>query len=153
MLLKKIRDLSHKVSYRLAFVYLCFFIPCFFIAYGSLIYLTSSYLEKKDRDVIEVRLVQFEDLFEKEGIKGFKRIISDVRLHNQSLSFLIRVTDPNNNIIFIHLPEESENFDIDNIEKVIKNAHKTSGDFWYQAPSKNGEEGILEFKSINVGIM
>ena len=148
MLLEKIKNKFHKISYRLAFVYLCFLIPCFLFAYLSLNYLTSNYLEKRDHDIIEVKIQQLNDLFENEGINGLKRIITDIKLHNQSIRFLIQLYDPTGNIIFVHLPEDSQNFDLSNLSNIIKNAKKTKGDYWYKSPARGGEEEILEFKLI-----
>lgn len=155
MFLKKIKRLHKKASFRLTFAFLIFFIPTYLIIFGVFDVVASKHLESKDRDLIENRLQTYQDLFEKEGIEGIRKIISNPRLHNQSLSFFIHISDSNNKTIFIHMPEEELNekdeFDANYLESKIALFGKKEESQWAHIPSKSGDdEDALEVKSVGL---
>lgn len=152
MFLKKIKGLHKKASFRLTIAFLIFFIPTYLIIFGVFDVVASKHLESRDRDLIENRLQTYQDLFEKEGIEGIKKIISNPRLHNQSLSFFIHISDSNNKTIFIHMPEEEidekDEFDVNYLDSKIALFGKKEESQWAYIPSKDGDdEDALEVKS------
>ncbi len=150
MLSKKVKSVFTKVSYRLAFVYLLFLIPCFIASYLSLNYLTEDYLEKRDRDVLEVRQQFYQNILEDEGLAGFKDIFSDPTINSQASRFLIYIVNPEGQIIFRHLSEDSQLYDLKKLETQLSSLQNSSENLWQEAPSKNGEEGSIEYKVVKV---
>lgn len=150
MFLKKLSKPFKKLSYRLAFAFLIFFIPSYVIIFGAFDFLASRHLEKKDRDQIENQLQVYQDLFEKEGVEGLKKIIKNPRLHSQSMQFLIYVSDQENKTLYLHLPEDRDRFEVSYIEKKITDRSSLDQEKWFYIPSVEGDDDALEVRSANL---
>ena len=150
MFLKKINRFFAKTSYRLGFVYVCFFVPFYLLTFSICYYVTADYLEKRDRDVIEVRLQQFEQLFNSDATENFKEKIINSKFRNQFEHFLIYVSDPTGHTFFLHLPEDQDRgkFDLLTVDKFLQNKIKNKTDYWSNIPSKDGDEDAIELKSM-----
>lgn len=63
MFLKKLNQLSKKVSYKLTFAILLFFIPTYVLIFFAFDILATHHLERRDREQIESHLVEFLPFF------------------------------------------------------------------------------------------
>ncbi len=150
MFLKKLSKPFKKISYRLAFAFLIFFIPSYVIIFGAFDFLASRHLQKKDRDQIENQLQVYQDLFEKDGIEGLKKIIKNPRLHSQSMPFLIHIADQENQMIYLHMPEDRDRFAPEYIKNKIAERGASIKEKWFYIASPDGDDDALEVRSANL---
>ncbi len=147
MFLKRVSPLAKSLSSRLAISYFVFFLLSVCLMFGVLFYSVAQFMEQKDHDVIEARFQQYQQLFEREGIEGLKQTITSPKLRGQSAHFLIYLKDPNNKAIFFHLPEELENFDLEDLQRYLNKLKSPDKASWYFVASKDGDEDALEVRS------
>ena len=146
MFLKKANGLLKSLSSRLAFSYLVFFLVSVLLIFGVLFYSMAVYLAQKDHDIIEARFQQYQQLYESEGLAALKRTITDSRLRTQSARFLIYLKDANGTPMFLHAPEELENFEISDLQKQLAAHQVPSKPTWFNVASKDGDEDALEIR-------
>jgi len=111
---------STKLSFRLAFVYFSFFVPCFILAFGSLYYLTSNFVEKRERDVLELLAQQIQQEYEEHDSEGLSDLVKSLRSKDQIQRILVRLFDGKQNSIFTHIPEDTSKFEISKVDQIIK---------------------------------
>jgi signal transduction histidine kinase len=151
----KIKNLLfHKLSYRLTIAYLIFIIPSYFIVFWSFNYLAAKHLEKRDHEQIENQIKIYQDVLDNQGIDGLQKVFSSPRLHGQSLHFLIHITDLDNKTLYIHLPEDLNNYDIRTIEKYLISFRENAKPHWGLIPVKeygdSEEINNLEVRSVKL---
>jgi signal transduction histidine kinase len=147
MSLKKIKSLSGQISHRLAFTYLCFFIPFYLITFGIFYVWTADFLETRDHDLIDARIGQYQEIVEKEGVEGVKRIYSDPKMRVGAARFLLELSDMQGNVLFFHMTEElgQEFKDVPGQLKVAKNL---SHGKWFFIESADHDEDAIEVKTV-----
>ncbi len=150
MFLRKAKKLLSKISYRLAFAYIVFFIPCYMLTFGLFYYFSSHYLERRDRDVIEARLQQIEQLIGNKEIAGLKAALSEEKFHNQINKLLIYISDSKQNTQFLHLPEDSMRFELPVVEEFLKKRNLNFDENWFNIASKEGDDDALEVKAVRI---
>lgn len=146
MSLKRINIAFKSLSSRLAFSYLLFFLVSTSLIFGVLVYLTEDFLEQKDHDIIEARYQQYQQLYERDGLSALQKINTDTTLRTQSARFLIYIKDPQGQPVFLHLPEEIENFVVADLEKALLNRPLPQKTTWFNVASADGDEDALEVR-------
>lgn len=148
MFLKKLSALSKKVSYRLTFAILLFFIPTYIFIFFAFDILATRHLENRDHEQIESHLQTYQDTFEKEGVDGVKKIIANPRLHNQSQRFLVQIADENNKTVFMHLPEETDKITLNYTQDKLSQFTNLNDKGWSFIASEDGDEDAIEVQSV-----
>lgn len=144
MFLREASAALKSLSGRLAFSYLLFFLSGVVLIFSVLFYSMQSYLEQKDHAIIEARFQQYQQLYESEGLPGLRKILTEARLRAQSAGFLIYLKDSLGKPVFLHLPDEIENFDVKELEAKLANQPLPVKPVWFNMTSKNGDEDALE---------
>lgn len=150
MFLKKAKGLFKSLSSRLAFSYLVFFLVSVLLIFGVLFYSMAAYLAQKDHDIIDARFQQYQQLYESEGLAALKRTITNSRMRSQSAHFLIYLKDANGVPVFLHLPEELENFVPGDLQKQLAAHAVPTKPTWFNVPSKDGDEDALEIRGARI---
>lgn len=128
MFLKFLDRISKTISLRLTLWYLAIFIlsslTLFILIYFSL----SLSLKQRDRDVIQAELEDYLNKYQNGGIdallKEMEENKSDKDVSDED-SFFTRLAKPENNTIFLYIPEQQAKFDIKQFEnRVTKDNHK-----------------------------
>ena len=148
MFLKKLNQLSKKVSYKLTFAILLFFIPTYVLIFFAFDILATHHLERRDREQIESHLQTYQDSFEKLGIDGLKKLISNPRLHNQAQRFLVQITDEKNKTLYIHLPEETDKITLSYAQDKLLHFTNKNDMGWSFIASEDGDEDAIEVQSV-----
>jgi signal transduction histidine kinase len=145
MSLKKLRSFFYSLSGRLAISYFLFFAVSSALLFGVLFYSVAQFLEQKDHDVLESKLLQYQEMIDTKGLQNLEQVNSNSKLHAQSARFLIYVKDAKQNILFSHLPEEIENFDLKDLQKALQDsALAKEKAYWFDIASKDGDEDAME---------
>lgn len=147
MLLKKFKSLFNQISYRLAITYLCFFIPCYLITFGVFYAWTSDFLQTRDRDLIDARIGQYQEIIEKEGIDGLKRIYSDSKMRFSAARYLLEVRGLDGKVLFFHMSEELEQ-EFTKIEEKLGISKVLASGKWFFVESNDQDEDAIEVKSV-----
>ncbi|MBC7430264.1 MAG: HAMP domain-containing histidine kinase [Bacteriovorax sp.] len=147
MFLKKVKSRLSQISYRLAITYLCFFIPCYLITFGVFYAWTSGFLESRDQDLIEARITQYQEIVEKEGVEGLKRIYSDSKMRSGASRFLLQILDTNGNELFFHMSEELEQ-EFENVQEQLKISRNLKNGKWFYLESKDHDNDAIEVKTV-----
>ena len=117
MSLKKSDQAGISFSIKLNLLYTFFFIissiSLFIIAY----YIIANILDQREKELISVRLQEYQAWYREGGIYALKN-----RFYAQADSikdaYFIRILSPSNNVLFISIPEQSERFDIKDLNQV-----------------------------------
>ncbi|MEA9355987.1 HAMP domain-containing sensor histidine kinase [Bacteriovorax sp. PP10] len=147
MFLKRVKARFSQLSYRLALTYLLFFIPCYLITFGIFYAWTSDFLQTRDRDLIESRMGQYQEIVEREGIVGLKKIYFDTKMRSGSSRYLIQLYDLKGNDLFLHMSEEL-NKEFSNIDFQLKKSLDLKNDSWFYLESKDHDEDAVEVKTV-----
>lgn len=147
MFLKKAKEISSHVSFRLAAMYLSFVLLVFLITFSVFYHIAEVFLIQRDQNEISVKILRIEEILEKEGEVGLKNYLASERFLNSSKKFFIYI-DQADSIFFSHDFPEVNRFNSETIAGKIKN-QKSVG--WYYIPSANNDEDALEVKKIVVG--
>lgn len=147
MFLKKIKVHFGGLSYRLAMTYLLFFIPCYLITFGVFYVWTSDFLENRDRDLIESRINQYQEIVDKEGVAGLQGIYADSKMHVGAAKYLLQLCDLQGNVLFFHMSEGLEQEFVD-IEKQLEQGTNSEHGSWFFVESTDHDEDAIEVKSV-----
>lgn len=146
MFLKKVKSKLNSISYRLAFSFLSFFIPCYLITFGIFYVWTTDFLISRDRDLIDGRITQYQEFVEREGVTGLRKIFADDKMRLSASRYLLTLSDLSGDVLFTHMPEDVED-KFNNLEGQLKSSRNLPTGKWFYLESNNNENSI-EVKSI-----
>lgn len=134
MSLKKSDQAGISFSIKLNLMYTFFFIisslSLFIIAY----YIIANILDQREKELISVRLQEYQAWYREGGVYALKN-----RFYAQADyikdAYFIRILSPFNNVLFISVPENSERFDIKDLNQV--NPYQINN--WHSLKSKNSK--------------
>ncbi len=146
---KKINLLSKKISYQLAFSYLVFIIPSYFVIYFVFDYLSTSYIIKKDHFQIESQIQIYQEAFEQKGLEGIQNLLENSNTHS-SYQYLVVVSNNENEIVLFHLPHSNQAFDLKKIKQdiIVNNLAKNMS--WFFLASAEEDYDAIEAKTIQL---
>jgi signal transduction histidine kinase len=147
MFLKRVKNQFNQISYRLAFTYLSFFIPCYLITFGIFYVWTSDFLKTRDRDLIDSRVGQYQEIVEKEGVSGVKRIYEDSKMRTGAARYILQLTDLSGDILFFHKPEEIER-DFQDLAEQLKIVRGLENNAWFYLEATDPDEESIEVKTV-----
>lgn len=149
MFLKKVSSQFNKISYRLAFSYLSFFIPCYLITFGIFYFWTADFLKSRDHDLIEARVAQYQEIIEHDGVGGIKRIYDDSKTRLSASRYLLRLTDLSGDVLFYHMSEEINYRGSElELESQLKKTKDLISGEWLYIDSNDNDLSSLEVKSV-----
>lgn len=85
-------------------------------------------LEKTDHELIESKAREYSALYQKDGINGLKKMVTDIRTREESSHFLVRLVNEEGASLFYHAPVNHERFDVAEVEKTLEK--KPHGGQW-----------------------
>lgn len=147
MFLKKVKSKFSQISYRLGLTYLLFFIPCYLITFGVFYFWTTDFLETRDRDLIEARIIQYQEILEKEGVEGLKHIYTDTKNYTGAAKYLLEVTNPSGKVLFFHMSEGLDQKFI-RVSEQLKRSQFLKNGQWFFLESSDHDKDAIEVKTI-----
>ncbi|MBC7713665.1 MAG: HAMP domain-containing histidine kinase [Rhizobacter sp.] len=150
MFLKKVKSTFSQISYRLAITYLCFFIPCYLITFGIFYAWTADFLKTRDHDLIDARISQYQEIVEKEGVAGIKRIFSDPKMHVGAARYMLQLEDKEGNELFFHMSEEMDQ-EFKDIKSQLKISKELENGKMFFLESSDHDTDAIEVKTVLLG--
>jgi len=127
--------------------YLLFFIPAYLITFGVFYVWTSDFLETRDRDLIDARINQYQEIIEKEGVIGLKKLYLDTKRHTGAARYLLQLSDLKGNILFFHMSEELKQ-EFLKIDKQLNQSQFLKNGNWFFLESTDHDKDAIEVKTI-----
>lgn len=110
------RDIFRKsIGLRLALWFSVFFVLGNVVLFGLSYFLLSDSLRRRDRDSLEVRLQQLAAQYQSSDLAGLKKALSLEARLRRSKPFFVRIAGPNNALVFMELPDEWSDFNLEQI--------------------------------------
>jgi hypothetical protein len=161
------------IGFRLTLWYSIFFPLNSLVVFGLIYFLLSSYMNRKDREIIESKLEEYTAQYEAEGMEALR---NEVRLENrvdQKNSFFVHVAGRENTALFVSVPKLGTSFDYQYLEGhnihdrwidletgdddyvvEVRSSRLPDGSFLQIGKSTENREELLErFREIFAGIM
>jgi len=130
------------LSFRLTLWYSAIFIlSALFLFLIIYLYLASS-MKKNDREIILLELKEVLAVYQKDGLDALRKEVDFEKHVNGKNPFLVRLEGSQNNTVFLNIPDQWTNFDLNQLEKNSLNSKKR----WQYLKTK-GEKDILEVAS------
>jgi len=141
MFLKFLNRLRKTIGFRLALWYSAIFLLSFLILFTFAYLNLSSAVRKYDRDNIRVELLECSAHIQMGGVDALKKEVEFERHLNKGKNiFFVRLTDPENQILFLTVPDGWTGFDPKELQ--AKHLEVTKG--WLEI---KGTEGVMEIAS------
>jgi signal transduction histidine kinase len=118
MFFGRLRHMLKTVGFRLALWHSAIFILGSLILFALAYLLLSSSLIQHDLEMIQLKLDELEDLYETGGMEALER---EVRIEKKSVLkdvFLVRVAGPENKTLWLNIPYERSEFDLERLEGI-----------------------------------
>lgn len=142
MFLKSLKQWSKTIGFRLAIWYSIIFILSSVALFVLAYFFLSSSIQQKDRQIIESKLKEYEAQYQTGGISSLKDKVTSDRHSGKPKSFFVRVIGRSGNTLFLSLPDQWGNLDLQEIETATA---KKEGQ-WSRVASKT-DENALEIAS------
>jgi signal transduction histidine kinase len=145
MSLKSFKQWSKTIGFRLALWYSTIFILSSVALFVLAYFFLSSSIQKKDRQVIELKLKEYGVQYQTGGISSLKDKVNSDRHSGKRNSFFVRVRGRSGNTLFLNLPDQWGNVDLQEIERATVNREGQ----WSRVASKT-DENALEIASVSL---
>src|ERR1700680_3945994 len=116
MSLKLFRGIHRTFTFRMTALFSIAFILSSLILFGFAYFLISSSLEANDRTAIRLKLKEYRDLFQTNGLTGIKERVDSEGGPGALRAFVIRAADSSNHTLFLKRPDEDTNYDFSQLE-------------------------------------
>ncbi|CAB3806160.1 sensor histidine kinase [Pararobbsia alpina] len=145
MFSKGLDSLRNAISFRLALWYSA----CFILSTASLFalayFLLASTLRQHDRNSIEQRLHQLAAQYQATNLVGVKKELALESRLRQGKPFFIRIAGPRNTTVFVEIPDQWAEFDLNRLE----HAPLADPGALIRLPAKD-DEAVLEIASLHL---
>lgn len=130
-----------RISFRIAALYAGAFFISALILFAFTAYFLLSSLQVKDRDLLNEKIGEYANLYERDGIRGLQlRATSRSIRHAQD--FVVRLSNPAGTTLFIHVPDRDDvtALSLDDVDGSL--SRNPRGDGWSQIPSGDFGDSI-----------
>jgi len=141
MLLKFLDRIRKTIGFRLTFWYSAIFILSFLILFIFAYFYLSSSIQKYERENIRMELKECATQYQKGGLDALQKEVDLEKNVTGSNPFFIRLTGPENNTIFLNIPDQWTKFDLKELEAQYINSSKK----WLHLRAK---DNVLEIASL-----
>jgi signal transduction histidine kinase len=108
---------------------------------------TSDFLKSRDRDLIDIRISQYQEFVDKEGVSGLKKIFADEKMRLGASRYLLTLSDLSGDVLFTHMPEDVEE-KFNDLEGQLKLSQNLESGKWFYIDSNGVDDNSIEIKSI-----
>ncbi len=173
MFLKSLNHLRKSISFRITIWYSILFPLSSMLVFGLIYFLLSSYVDRKDREILSAKLEEYVSQYETRGIKGLDDEIGRDRQVDRRITFFVRIAGPGNITRYLSVPKTETAFDYQYLEEhnlharwidlimgkgdyatEVRSTHLPDGSLLQVGKSVKNREILLErFREIFAGIM
>jgi signal transduction histidine kinase len=142
MFLRSLNRLRKTLGFRLTMWYSGLFTTSVMVLFGVAYWLLSSSMERRDREAISLKLTEYIAEYQRGGVEAIERKIAFEENQVGKILFFVRMAKADNTTLFFTIPQEWENFDLQQLERRgTSDARK-----WIALPARDDEE-VLEIAS------
>lgn len=142
MSLKSLRQWSKTIGFRLALWYSTIFILSSVALFVLAYFFLSSSIQQKDRQIIESKLKEYGAQYQTGGMRSLQDKVTSDEQSGKRNSFFVRVRGRSGDTLFLSLPDQWGNLDLQEIEAKTVNREGQ----WSRVPSRT-DENALEIAS------
>jgi len=128
-----INEFSRTLGLRLSLGYAVLFTGSALLLFVLIYYLLGAAIDQKDHDLVESRLREYQAVFEGGGVESLKDWIDRVGEAQRQQTFFVRVVKPDQTVLFMILPVDWVQADLERIEK----GGQPYGESWLRIPRDN----------------
>ncbi len=147
MSLRLFKGIHRTFTFRMTALFSIAFILSSLILFGFAYFLISSSLEANDRTAIRLKLKEYGDSFQTNGLAGIKERIDSEGGPGALRPFVIRAADSDNHTLFLKRPDEGTDYDFSQLER----RGPVISDTWIHLPATGiGEDDVLDIASMRL---
>jgi signal transduction histidine kinase len=123
MILRSLNPLRKSISFRITVWYSILFASSFVLLFGLIYFRLSSYVNHKDRQILQAKLEEYVTQFEAGGRPALSKEIRTDRRTDKRISFFVRIAAPDNATLFLSVPEQEKALDYRDLEQHPLHVH------------------------------
>jgi signal transduction histidine kinase len=126
----RIREFLRSLSLRLSLGYAAIFTVSALLLFVLIYYLLGAAINQKDEDLVEARLREYQTVYQNGGVTALQQWINQVGEAQRQQTFFVRVSKPDQSVLFMLLPADWLRTDLQR----IGNPSVTNVETWLRIP-------------------
>jgi signal transduction histidine kinase len=111
MRFRSLYRLRGSIAFRITIWYSIIFPLSSALSFGIMYYYVSSYVNRKDREILRAKIAEYVGDYQAGGTKSLEAGIRTDRKTDKRISFFVRISGPDNKTLFLSVPDAEAAFD------------------------------------------